>query len=90
MKQFTFIIAALFLLHSSFAQVKPAPQAKPKTSTTPKAAIAKNRLVQVTTDYGTMIIKLYDSTPNHRDNFIKLVKEGTTIACYFIELLKAS
>jgi len=32
------------------------------------------RLVEITTDYGVMIAKLYDSTPLHRDNFIKLVE----------------
>jgi peptidyl-prolyl cis-trans isomerase B (cyclophilin B) len=32
--------------------------------------------VEITTDYGTMVIKLYDSTPLHRDNFIKLVQDG--------------
>ena len=28
------------------------------------------------TSLGTMIILLYSSTPNHRDNFIKLAEEG--------------
>ena len=28
------------------------------------------------TDYGDMIIELSDSTPEHRDNFVKLVNEG--------------
>lgn len=37
-------------------------------------AIAKHRKVKVITPYGTMIIVLYDQTPQHRDNFIKLVK----------------
>jgi cyclophilin family peptidyl-prolyl cis-trans isomerase len=32
--------------------------------------------IKLTTDSGVMIIKLYDSTPLHRDNFVKLVKEG--------------
>lgn len=32
--------------------------------------------VKIVTDSGTMIVKLYDSTPLHRDNFVKLVKEG--------------
>lgn len=36
--------------------------------------MAKNRKVKVITPYGTMIIRLYDQTPLHRDNFIKLVK----------------
>lgn len=32
--------------------------------------------IKIVTDSGTMIVKLYDSTPLHRDNFVKLVKEG--------------
>lgn len=31
--------------------------------------------VMITTDYGIIKIKLYNETPLHRDNFIKLVKE---------------
>ncbi len=30
----------------------------------------------IETEYGNMTVKLYDSTPKHRDNFIKLVKQG--------------
>jgi len=33
-------------------------------------------LVELETDFGTMTIKLYNSTPKHRDNFIKLVEQG--------------
>jgi cyclophilin family peptidyl-prolyl cis-trans isomerase len=33
-------------------------------------------LIEMETSMGTMIILLYSSTPNHRDNFIKLVEEG--------------
>lgn len=29
----------------------------------------------IATDYGTMVLKLYNKTPLHRDNFIKLVKQ---------------
>jgi cyclophilin family peptidyl-prolyl cis-trans isomerase len=31
---------------------------------------------QIETDYGNMKVKLYNTTPQHRDNFIKLAKEG--------------
>jgi cyclophilin family peptidyl-prolyl cis-trans isomerase len=31
--------------------------------------------VMLTTDYGTMVLRLYNKTPLHRDNFVKLVKE---------------
>lgn len=30
----------------------------------------------ITTDYGDITILLYDSTPKHKENFIKLVKDG--------------
>lgn len=42
---------------------------------TTTAAMSKHRKVKVLTPYGTMIIVLYDQTPQHRDNFIKLVKQ---------------
>jgi peptidyl-prolyl cis-trans isomerase B (cyclophilin B) len=32
-------------------------------------------LVEITTDYGVMIARLYDSTSKHRDNFLKLVNQ---------------
>lgn len=81
-----YFLAALLLIvsFSATAQQKKAPAKKAvatkpaiknvsKTTSTP---VSKERLVELTTDYGTMIIKLYDSTPKHRDNFIKLVKSG--------------
>src|SRR3954465_14486491 len=47
------------------------------TKTNSKRTAAKRtRLAEITTNYGTIVIKLYDSTPLHRDNFIKLVKDG--------------
>ena len=33
-------------------------------------------LVEISTDYGKMLIQLYDETPLHRDNFLKLAEEG--------------
>jgi peptidyl-prolyl cis-trans isomerase B (cyclophilin B) len=33
-------------------------------------------LVEITTDMGKMLIELYDDTPLHRDNFLKLAEEG--------------
>lgn len=32
--------------------------------------------VKITTTMGDIVVKLYDSTPKHRDNFIKLVQSG--------------
>lgn len=50
-----------------------------------KTTILKQRLVvdapqvcmvELQTEFGDMLIELYDSTPEHRDNFSKLVEEG--------------
>jgi peptidyl-prolyl cis-trans isomerase B (cyclophilin B) len=38
--------------------------------------------IKLTTDSGTIVLRLYDKTPLHRDNFIKLVKQH-----YFDNLL---
>jgi peptidyl-prolyl cis-trans isomerase B (cyclophilin B) len=76
MKQF-FLVTTLFCSLSLFAQ-----KAKPKTmiaaKETSKVAATKSSetIVEITTDFGVMTARLYNSTPLHRDNFIKLVKEG--------------
>ncbi|MCC8425035.1 peptidylprolyl isomerase [Mucilaginibacter sp. UR6-11] len=36
----------------------------------------KNQYVRVSTSFGDCIIRLYNETPGHRDNFIKLAKKG--------------
>lgn len=36
----------------------------------------KGQKVKISTRYGDMVVVLYDETPQHRDNFIKLVNEG--------------
>lgn len=37
---------------------------------------AKSNIVLIETSLGNIKIRLYDETPQHRDNFLKLVKEG--------------
>lgn len=38
--------------------------------------IAGKTKVKITTDMGDVVVRLYDATPKHRDNFIKLVEQG--------------
>ena len=33
-------------------------------------------LVRISTNYGDIVVRLYDETPQHRDNFLKLAREG--------------
>lgn len=51
---------------------------KPIAKTTPsvkKEAKIPGTRVKITTDFGVMVLRLYDKTPLHRDNFIKLANE---------------
>lgn len=36
----------------------------------------KRCLVEIETAYGSMLVQLYDATPQHQDNFLKLAEEG--------------
>jgi cyclophilin family peptidyl-prolyl cis-trans isomerase len=44
--------------------------------------------VEMVTTQGTIVLKLYDETPNHRDNFLKLVKEGVYDSLLFHRVIK--
>lgn len=45
--------------------------------------------IELTTDYGIMIIELYNETPLHRDNFIKLAKEGAFDSLLFHRVIES-
>ena len=44
--------------------------------------------VKIITDLGDIIVRLYDETPLHRDNFIKLAKEGFYDGTLFHRVIK--
>ncbi|MEO7266085.1 MAG: peptidylprolyl isomerase [Ferruginibacter sp.] len=61
------------------ATKKPLPAksiAKVKTQKANNDPLEGVHRVKLITDSGIIIIRLYDSTPLHRDNFVKLVKQG--------------
>lgn len=53
------------------------------------AMAAKNRKVKIITSYGTMVIELYNTTPKHRDNFIKLAKHHFYDSTLFHRVIKS-
>ncbi|MGN0000987.1 MAG: peptidylprolyl isomerase [Marinilabiliaceae bacterium] len=55
-----------------------------KTSETNKMATK----VRIKTTEGDIVIRLYDETPKHRDNFLKLVKEGFFDGTLFHRVIK--
>lgn len=52
------------------------------------AAKPKNQYVKITTSKGEVIVKLYNETPLHRDNFLKLAKEGFYNGTIFHRVIK--
>jgi peptidyl-prolyl cis-trans isomerase B (cyclophilin B) len=48
----------------------------------------RRRDVLLQTNYGDMTVRLYDSTPLHRDNFLKLVKVGFYDSVLFHRVIK--
>lgn len=48
----------------------------------------KDCLVELSTPYGRMLIQLYDETPKHRDNFVKLVEENFYTGTLFHRVVK--
>ena len=86
MKKLSFLLSCFAIISQcGYAQpVKKNPvhktaQTTRRTITVRKSVtpVADNPIrVKITTDSGVMIVKLYDSTPLHRDNFVKLVQQG--------------
>jgi len=48
----------------------------------------KEAMVMIKTDHGNIKVKLYNETPKHRDNFIKLAKEGFYDGLLFHRVIK--
>lgn len=48
----------------------------------------KRTLVKLETTMGNITVALYNETPKHRDNFIKLVKEGVYDSTLFHRVIK--
>lgn len=77
MKKSLIVILSLFAVASLSAQ---------KDSTLKKKD--RKRDVLMHTSMGDMVIRLYDSTPLHRDNFLKLVKIGYYDSILFHRVIK--
>lgn len=48
----------------------------------------RKRDIELSTTEGTIILRLYDSTPLHRDNFLRLVKSGYYDSILFHRVIK--
>ena len=88
----TIACSLVFCITTSYVFSQPKKKVTPKkitakVATTTKKIIAGTRVL-VTTDSGNMVIRLYDSTPLHRDNFIAKVNEGFYDSLMFHRVIK--
>ncbi len=63
-------------------------KADTKSDDVKKPVEKKGQKVKLSTSYGNMVLILYDETPKHRDNFIKLVNEGFYNGTLFHRVIK--
>lgn len=59
-----------------------------KTGTKQGGKMENETLVKIETTLGDVTVKLYEETPKHRENFIKLAKEGTYEGTLFHRVIK--
>jgi peptidyl-prolyl cis-trans isomerase B (cyclophilin B) len=59
-----------------------------KAAKTVQKETVKDYYIQMTTTQGIIKLKLYNETPLHRDNFVKLVKEGFYDSLLFHRVIK--
>jgi cyclophilin family peptidyl-prolyl cis-trans isomerase len=74
MKKLIFVLAAIVIIITTF-------------SFTEKKC-KKEEKVLISTSFGDIKVKLYNETPKHRDNFIKLVNEGYLNGTLFHRVIK--
>lgn len=74
----TFVIPSVFIsgLLKAATKIEPISQLQEQTSTKTSEENSKIKGLEIETDMGNIRIKLYNSTPQYRDNFIKLVREN--------------
>jgi hypothetical protein len=73
----------------SFASQQLMAQAKTsKKETMTKTQSTAEHQVKISTSYGDMVVKLYNETPLHRDNFLKLTKEKFFDSLLFHRVIK--
>ncbi|MCU0321964.1 MAG: peptidylprolyl isomerase [Chitinophagaceae bacterium] len=84
------LIVLGFTLINANAQTKKttAIAKKPINVVKPTPKKSTEKLVEITTEFGVMIARLYDSTPLHRDNFIKLVQSKFYDSLLFHRVIK--
>ena len=76
MKKITAFFAFILLFSVAVTAQNEAKKSKKDQSKSEKQSASTEKMVLISTSLGDMKVKLYDVTPNHRDNFLKLVEQN--------------
>lgn len=82
------IISMTTILLVMFYSCGSATTNQPQVQDTPAAAKEIRPMIQISTHLGNMIIELYNETPLHRDNFLKLAETGFYDSTLFHRVIK--
>ena len=74
------VVLLLLVVCGGFAIAQSINKNKVMEQTTPQ--------VRISTNYGDIVVRLYDETPEHRDNFLKLAREGYYDTTLFHRVIK--
>ena len=74
------VVLLLLVVCGGFAIAQSINKNKVMEQTTPQ--------VRISTNYGDIVVRLYDETPEHRDNFLKLAREGYYDSTLFHRVIK--
>lgn len=88
MKNRIVLLITVSCLFSFASQQLIAQEKTQKKQTMTKTQSTAESQVKISTSYGDMIVKLYDETPLHRDNFLKLTKEKFFDSLLFHRVIK--
>jgi peptidyl-prolyl cis-trans isomerase B (cyclophilin B) len=83
MKNIFYLFIVVFFISCSTTRPNTNTTKTPETENTSKTAFVK-----IETDLGTMIAKLYNQTPLHKENFLKLVKDHFYDGLLFHRVIK--
>ena len=82
------ILCNCFAGISQEKNVKPTQTVKPENVVPPYKIQPNDSIVEITTNFGKILVRLYNETPLHRDNFLKLVRTKYFDSLMFHRVIK--
>ena len=82
------ILCSCFAAFSQEKNVKLTPTVKPDNTIPPYKILPSDSIVEIRTDYGNILVRLYNETPLHRENFLKLARTKYFDSLMFHRVIK--